>query len=149
VLDHAVAPTKVLRQVDANPALLEGDPQAPSPATSSSAVRSPFQDRDRKGHEEFRPFGGPTLAERPARIRHPRSTVHRLRSSRSRAPSVVTEHKTARRKPRLRHRIRCLLLGHTPRQTNLTGYASRCRRCRMLWRSPARPGHLSAGDLGD
>jgi hypothetical protein len=34
VLDHAVAPTKILRQIDANPPFVEGDPQAPSPATS-------------------------------------------------------------------------------------------------------------------
>jgi hypothetical protein len=31
VLDHAIASAKVLGQVDADPALLEGDPQAPSP----------------------------------------------------------------------------------------------------------------------
>jgi hypothetical protein len=43
VLDHAVAPTKVLRQVDAYPTLVEGDPQAPSPARLLAQSDRPFK----------------------------------------------------------------------------------------------------------
>lgn len=46
----------------------------------------------------------------------------------------MTTMKTSRRKPRLRKRLVCLLLGHRWQQTSLVGYASRCRRCRQLWR---------------
>ena len=57
--------------------------------------------------------------------------------------------KVRRIKPRLRHRIACLLLGHRWQQTSLAGYASRCRRCRLLWRGAAVPIGLSRNDLSD
>lgn len=57
--------------------------------------------------------------------------------------------KVRRRKPRLRNRIACLLLGHRWQQTSLAGYASRCRRCRLLWRGSGVSVALSQNDLPD
>jgi hypothetical protein len=150
VLDHAVAPTKILRQVDANPPFVEGDPQAPSLLRLLAQSDRHFQDRERTDHERFHRSGDQSWLNGRAEsaIDTPPFTVRGLAGSRPRgSPAVVNENKTPHRRPRLRHRMRCFLLGHSRRQTSLTGYASRCRRCRMLWRGPA--GRLSAGDLAD
>jgi hypothetical protein len=57
--------------------------------------------------------------------------------------------KVRRRKPRLRKRIACLLLGHRWQQTSLVGYATRCRRCRLLWRGVTLPAGLTQNDFPD
>jgi len=62
---------------------------------------------------------------------------------------MSTTPKTRRRKPRLSHRIACLLLGHRWQRTTLVGYASRCRRCRLLWRGPMLPAGLPQDDFPD
>jgi hypothetical protein len=62
---------------------------------------------------------------------------------------MSTTPKIRRRKPRLRNRIACLLLGHRWQRTSLVGYASRCRRCRLLWRGATLPVHLSQNDFPD
>jgi hypothetical protein len=62
--------------------------------------------------------------------------------------SMSDKPKVRRRKPRLRNRVACLVLGHRWQPTSVAGYASRCRRCRLLW-GAAVPVGLPQNDFSD
>ena len=85
-----------------------------------------------------------TLAERAVRICLPALTLFDITLG-----SMNTTQRTRRRKPRFRKRVACLLLGHRWQRTSLVGYASRCSRCRLLWRGVTLPAGLSQNEFPD